>query len=578
MAGKNTLKYIPLFVILCVVPFIVRITVTDCGLSVYDWFSKSSTEYDFFLIYKMYGIIIAAVIMFVMLIAYLHKGKRISGAILISLLLYTVFAVLSAVFAHNPKDAFFGGYAQHEPVTALAAYVIIFIYAYCVFDSKKALVIFIKTAVAGAFVMAILGVLQWLGADFFTTYAGRWLISLSSGIDPSRISASFGKGVVYMTLYNPNYAGVYSALMIPICAAGVYAVKNIWFKAVSAVTAVMLALCIIGSGSETGLYAFIAECVIFILVRIYIYNKMAGRILLYTVFLAVIPALFYICEKSIVHKSIYPLERMEVSKDGVDIRIRGKNLHIISGAKSQNAGITVYEGDMEPVKLSESEGAYTIVSSDAAYEGLYFRTGVSEEGLEGFNVICNDVSLFFTNDNEEGRYYYRNVYGKYTEDIGNPANGGLRFADGLASHRGYIWSETIPLIMKHIFIGCGPDNFIYEFPNNDYLSLINNGYSGSVVTRPHNMYLQTAVQTGVLSLVSVIFLYVIYFISSMRIIRNMSKISETGVICISIFAGVAGYMICGLSNDSSVCTAPLFWVIFAAGFCCNNIIKKGEKS
>ncbi len=576
MTGKNTLKYIPLFIILCIIPFLVQIVVTDSGLSGYDWFSKNGTEYDFFLIYKMYGIIITAIIMFVMLITCLYRDKHIDGMILISLLLYTVLSVLSAVFAHNPKDAFFGGYAQHEPVTVIVSYVIIFIYTYCVLDDGKAVITFVKIVVPGAFVMSLIGALQWFGADFFTSYAGKSLISVFSSINPSQISSSFGEGRVYMTLYNPNYTGVYTALMFPMCLAGIFAIKNIWFRIVSAVTAIMLVMCVAGSQSEAGAYALIITVTVFVLVCIYIRNKKAGHILLCTIIIATAAVSAYVGINSIEHDNSYPLEYMDVTEEGVDICINGKKLHVKSSITGQDTDISLYDDNMNVIELSESGDTYTVKYPDTEYAGLYFKTGVSEEGMRGFDIICGNVVLFFTNDNESGKYYYRNVYGKYTDDIGSSENAVLKLKDNLASHRGYIWSETIPLLSDNILIGCGSDNFIYEFPNNDYLSLINNGYSGAVVTRPHNMYLQTAVQTGILSLIVFLFLYAVYFIRSIRIIRNIKTVSGVEFICISVFAGSIGYMVCGLSNDSSVCTAPLFWVILAAGFCCNNIIKKGE--
>ncbi len=579
MHEKRAVKYVPLIITLCVIPLLVQITVTDCGLSGYGWFSENGTEYDFFLIYKMYGIIITAFIMLMMMVFRFCKPVRIGKTVLFCLILYAVLSILSALCAHSRTDAFFGGYAQHEPVTVLVSYVIIFIYTCHIFDDKKAVLIFVRIAVSGAFVMALTGVLQWIGLDFFTSYGGKLLISLFSSISPSQISSSFGGGRVYMTLYNPDYAGVYAVLMLPVCLAGMAAVKDVWFKIVSAVTAVMLIICIIGSGSEAAACVCIVSVAAVAVICVIIYRRMAGVVLLSGMIISVAAVIIFTCVNNLSEKSIYPFEYMNVADDGAHIRIRGQNLTIKSNMGSGSAEIEVYDADMDMMELDNSENIYKFKQDTPEYEGLYFETGISEEGLKGFYVIYGDIRLFFSNDNTQGKYYYRNYYGKYTDDISNIKNDNvLRFKDDFASHRGYIWSAAIPLIKSHIFIGCGPDNFIYEFPNNDYLSLLNNGYNGSVVTRPHNMYLQIAVQTGLLSLAAIIILYAVYFIGSIKIIREMKNISGINIVCIAVFAGTAGYMICGISNDASVCTTPLFWVMLAAGYCCNNIIKKGEKA
>lgn len=662
--AKKLLKYIPLAAAACIIPLLVHITATDCGLSAYDWFSKSSVEYDFFLIYKMYGIMATAAVMLAGLIYGCCKKRRAGAsgasgrpgmAVFACLIMYAVLSVLSALFAHNPHAAFLGGYAQHEPAPVLVSYVIIFIYTYFVLNDEDSIITFIKIVVPGAFVMALIGLLQWLGADFFASNAGKCLISLGSGIDPHRITASFGKGMVYMTLYNPNYVGVYAVLMIPLCVTGVIIIKNAFLRTMSAAAALMLVCCLIGSQSEAGVYACLVMCVVCALSFIYIYNKRAGRIILCIFAVAGLVISLYNLKQGIVKESIYPLEYMGVSEDGADIRIRGKTLHIesrladsgaygvagISGdldssdalgtAGNSGVSIEVFDENGNPVELTESDGALTPADGDAAGDGagngagdgagdkagdaavdeayadLHISTGVSEEGYRGFYVTCGDISLFFTNDNEQGKYLYRNVYGRYTDDLpGEGIAGGentpIRFRDDLASHRGYIWTETIPLLGRNIILGCGPDNFVYEFPNNDYLALLNNGYSARVVTRPHNIYLQTAAQTGVISLVMVLLVYGMYIVSSICMIRNaeknikntknieytedtddikapkshgiLRKLSSAETAGIMIFAACTGYMVCGLSNDSSICTAPVFWVIFAAGFCCNEVIKR----
>ena len=74
------------------------------------------------------------------------------------------------------------------------------------------------------------------------------------------------------------------------------------------------------------------------------------------------------------------------------------------------------------------------------------------------------------------------------------------------SGRGYIWGRTIPLILKHLIWGSGPDTFAAEFPQTDYVMKANTGAGmyQQLPTKAHSLYLQTALQTGVLSLLCLI--------------------------------------------------------------------------
>ena len=47
-----------------------------------------------------------------------------------------------------------------------------------------------------------------------------------------------------------------------------------------------------------------------------------------------------------------------------------------------------------------------------------------------------------------------------------------------ATRRGYIWSRTFPMLKSTALIGVGADNFVYEFPNNDYVGKVNSEFNG----------------------------------------------------------------------------------------------------
>ncbi len=79
---------------------------------------------------------------------------------------------------------------------------------------------------------------------------------------------------------------------------------------------------------------------------------------------------------------------------------------------------------------------------------------------------------------------------------------GLEGRERIVSGRGYIWSRTIPLLKKYILLGGGQDTFTVLFPNHDYLGKAQWGDKDLIITKPHCMYLQIAVQSGILSLIA----------------------------------------------------------------------------
>lgn len=96
------------------------------------------------------------------------------------------------------------------------------------------------------------------------------------------------------------------------------------------------------------------------------------------------------------------------------------------------------------------------------------------------------------------------------------------------------------------------------FPQNDYVGRINAAkviYAG-IITKPHSLYVQTAVQTGVLSLLC---LLAFYGTSLKKLLKKKGKMWKVIALC------VAGYFIMGLVNDSMVVTAPVFWVLLGMG-------------
>ena len=72
---------------------------------------------------------------------------------------------------------------------------------------KEYSIIFISLVVSAS-VVAVIGILQYMGWDIFTSSIGQFIVQ-----SPGQVHAA--TGTVYSTLYNSNYVGSYMAMLLP---------------------------------------------------------------------------------------------------------------------------------------------------------------------------------------------------------------------------------------------------------------------------------------------------------------------------------------------------------------------------
>ena len=70
---------------------------------------------------------------------------------------------------------------------------------------------------AGSCVVSVLGAFQTFGLDWIQSAWARPLVTTElAGRSGFNIKLTFGKGMAYSTLHNPNYVGSYVAVVLPI--------------------------------------------------------------------------------------------------------------------------------------------------------------------------------------------------------------------------------------------------------------------------------------------------------------------------------------------------------------------------
>ena len=66
-------------------------------------------------------------------------------------------------------------------------------------------------------------------------------------------------------------------------------------------------------------------------------------------------------------------------------------------------------------------------------------------------------------------------------------------------------------------------------------------------------------------------------VKSIRIYRRANLKNSITIMGLGMFTAVLVYLIAALTNDSSVCTAPVFWCVLGLGMAVNEMIVKQEE-
>lgn len=150
---------------------------------------------------------------------------------------------------------------------------------------------------------------------------------------------------------------------------------------------------------------------------------------------------------------------------------------------------------------------------------------------------------------------------------------GFKGREGFASNRGYIWSRSIPMLRHTCFVGFGPDTFAAHFPQHDYLGKLRFWGPGLfvVIEKPHNLYLQTALNSGLPSMLAILALFAMYIHESLKLYwaNDFSKYSS--IVGMGLFAAVIAYLTAAFFNDSAVTVAPTFWSLLGLGIATNRL-------
>lgn len=574
----------PLIAILAFIPLITYYYKYNTHLEEFN-FPAPETMIDFFLYYKMVFVLIACGCMLLILLylCFIEEQKVLWWKNLIPLAVYAGISLFSALLSENSYFSFHGIYDQFESVWVLIGYCIIAYYAFFVLRTEDSIQRTMKWFILGILLTVLLGLSQVFSHDFFRTeFAGKLITP--SDYTGGKLDFKFELGRPYLSVYNPNYVGFYVTLTVPILVALIFTAKKIWQRLIYGILIAALLLILFASQSRAGIVALIISFIVMLVCmrKVFIKNWVTSITIIAVAFIA-----FFIInmmnqdilinrlkEMFDVPETQHALKSIETNDDNVTITYNDSQLFLyVTQDEAGNDSFTLVDENNASISCAFDESTSYYSVSDERFPFLI--GSIRSEQFNGFTVQIEGYNWFFTNIMREGdTSFYSMIGNKLVKMTKHPETTGY-FAthERLASGRGYIWSKTFPMLKEYFLLGSGPDTFVIAFPNDDRVSMVNAGFATQMVTKPHCLYLQIAVQTGVLSLLAFLAFFGWYVISSFRIYWKNDFQGYLPKFGVAVLTSIIGYLIMGLTNDSCITVAPIFFALAGMGLGINHVLK-----
>lgn len=493
----------------------------------FAWSSDAYWMADDFLIYKAVAFFVFVLLLCIACLIQWRRGKdgRTKREIYWEWIFYLALVVLSTVNSRYPVLSLLGANDQFEPVWILAAYV------GCAFLTARLMrtggdrELLYRAIACMASVMGVIGV-------------GQFLVL---------------RRKVYLTLYNPNYAGMMMAALLPVLYMKLWEKNSGRWRLLYGFGACGAVICLILSGSKGAAAVSVWLFALFLLRRYG--TKIRVRIFLAGSLLAGLGCCAWLFAGTGGGQDGF-VTNVVTGPDCVAFESQNGTLKIrFSMPDEEHYSFVLTDESGIHISYVENEEGTRYRPTDERF-GRFEFTIADYDGRYGFLVDVDGREWYFAGlDN--GEYGYMNGYFRL-DQFQNAPHVLFEGREEFATNRGYIWSRTLPILTRTILLGTGPDTFAAVFPQNDvgkYL-LTDMPYK-MIVTRPHNFFLQTAVQTGALSLCAMLFGF-------WRVLRTLFRRGEEQEACAVAFA-LCAYLASGMLYDSSLCTAPVFWLLFGAG-------------
>ena len=600
---KSINFFFPIALILGIVPLIVRLTFIEPDSNLAKLYGTTKMS-DLFSQRKSLFLIIFAIILIGICIVFFKKifskKDKIVNSILIAAGVFLLFTAISAILSPYKQQAFYGMYDRAEGLITMACYIIIFIYSIYTFqttDNYKYIFIPLLIVVA---INSFLGLFQYIGQDLIKSDLGK-LIAVPSEYQNISLALSYETGKLYGTLFHYNYVGSFVAIILPIlfCIAA-FEKYEIGYKIFAGIGSLLCIWLLLGSTSRAGIIGLVISIIFGAIIFGKLISKRRKQFLIGFGCIVIIAIIGNFATKGAVFARVPSLisDSFSAFKDTSDFDYREHSA--VKDVKNTDKGAEITLAN-DTLKIGFENGNY--IFKDSKDEVIQFvRTNDSDKSFKTDAQNFSNISLQFAKltktsnradgvvvniDNKTGFMFKlkpNNTIHLVDHnsgidiDVVYPETIGFKGKEKLGSMRGYIWGRALPLLKQNILIGSGPDTFVFRFPQND---LVGKYYAydttSMVVDKPHNLYLQIALNEGVIALLAFLAVMIIYIVDSFKLYALKNEYENDQILGAATCLGVIGYLFSGLFNDSVISVAPIFWIVLGVGVAINFINRQKLK-
>ncbi len=594
--------WIPVIILLSIVPLIVRLTGVTVSKTVEN-FIQTPLYGDFFAQYKSVAIILLCIAMLILLFLLYQKGTIKKDKQLILYIsaagIFLLLSFVSAICSSYKDVAFWGLPDRAEGFVILACYIMMFLYTIYIFRNTTDYKYIIVSIGVLIIILTILGAFQYFGHDLLMQKGiiNKIIMPEKYADLAGNVQAQYESGKIYGTLFHYNYMGSFSATMVPLFMALTLFVRGYKRKIVLGVITICSLFLLLGSTSRAGLVGV----AISVLIAMIVFAKVIIRKWKLTVPVVIglgvvligfniltngtmfqrIPTLvqdalgiFMPGDKNFNYKDHIPVKEI-TSEDGKTTIVMQQGSLIFEYMQGSLL-ISDDQGQSVEFELQDNIGS----TADTRFSELQFRlVKLQEESqvADGAILMFNGEEYFVLRISEDQGVYLADNYTNEPLVLEEAPYWGFEGKEKLGSARGYIWSRSLPMLKDTILIGNGPDTFVLEFPQNDRLAKWwAYDTPNMLVDKPHNLYLQIALNEGVLALVAFLVLVGAYVIDSFRLYALKNYYEGKQIIGMATCLGIIGYLGAGIFNDSIISVAPIFWILLGSGVAINYINNKEQ--
>lgn len=594
------IAYIPVVLLLGIVPLIVRLVKTDIpaeyilyvtGNNI-DMFSQYKSSFIFTLV------IVIGIILFLTFNKTYIKWNKYTKVYYIASAVFVIVTLLATFLSPYKEVAVWGLPNRAEGGVMITCYIIIMLYSFYLINKKSDIKFIIIPLMFLVVVMTVLGIFQYMGKDlFYTEWGKKVIIPEHYAEDRAFLTSLYKDKNMYGTLFHYNYMGSFAAMILPLFLTLTCFIEGKGKKILFAFMTICSAILLFGSTSRAGIIGVACSAVLFIVIFFKYFIKqwkvmlpliLAGVILIIGLDVMTKGAIFsripmliqdavaivkpidegfdykdYIPVRGITHSE--GKATVEMNGQALTLSVTDKGVHF----EDQNGEQVIY------IYFDMGEGQTRYFTQDKRFEPYIFHIK-EDQGNRYLVMSYNDKSVCWFSVGEEGIHLV-DQFTKEPMELQEPETIGFRGKEKLGSARGYIWSRTLPLIKERWWIGYGPDTFAFEFPQND---LLGKWYAydtpNITVDKPHNLYLQIAINQGLIALAAFLILVGSYIAQSIKLYALKKNYGTLSIIGIALLLAIVGYLGAGIFNDSIVSVAPIFWILLGTGMGINYMVQKEE--